>query len=78
MKTTVSIEWDLPEEHKAGFVQKNISVALHAYCKNTKFKVSNQDTLEAKCAWQAEMIERARIQISAFRDPWLYGVEPNQ
>ena len=38
MKTIVEIEWDQPEE-QAWLCAENISIALHAYCKNTKFKV---------------------------------------
>jgi hypothetical protein len=38
MKTIVEIEWDLPKE-QAWLCADNISIALHAYCQNTKFKV---------------------------------------
>lgn len=38
MKTVVEIEWDSPEI-QSWLCDDNISIALHAYCKNTKFKV---------------------------------------
>ena len=39
MKTTVTIEWDKPQE-QAWLCPENIAIALHAYCKNTEFKVT--------------------------------------
>ena len=42
MKTLVEIEWDGPEE-KAWLCADNISLALHAYCLNTKFKVAERE-----------------------------------
>lgn len=44
MKTTVEIEWDDPKE-QAWLCADNISLALHAYCKNTKFKVKEAPVL---------------------------------
>ncbi len=38
MKTTVEISWDKPKE-QGWLCPENIALALHAYCKNTKFKV---------------------------------------
>ncbi len=38
MKTIVEITWDKPKE-QGWLCPDNISLALHAYCKNTKFKV---------------------------------------
>lgn len=38
MEITVKIKWDKPEE-QAWLNADNISIALHAYCKNTKFEV---------------------------------------
>ena len=39
MKTTVTIEWDKPQE-QAWLCPENIAIALHAYCKNTEIKVT--------------------------------------
>ena len=39
MKTTVTIEWDKPQE-QAWLCPENIAIALHAHCKNTEFKVT--------------------------------------
>ncbi len=39
MKTNVTIEWDKPKE-KHWLCPDNIQIALSAYCKNTKFKVT--------------------------------------
>jgi len=38
METTVKIKWDKPKEQD-WLCADNISLALHAYCKNTKFEV---------------------------------------
>ena len=38
MEIVVKIEWDKPKEQQ-WLNPDNISLALHAYCKNTKFKV---------------------------------------
>lgn len=38
MKTIVEIEWDEPKIQE-WLCADNISLALHAYCENTKFKV---------------------------------------
>ena len=46
MKTTVEIEWDEPQE-QAWLRADNISLALHTYCKNTKFKVREIAALRA-------------------------------
>jgi len=39
METIVKIEWDKPEDRN-WLNQLNIEIALSAYCKNTKFKVT--------------------------------------
>lgn len=38
-KTTVEIKWDEPSDTPHWLCADNISIALHAYCTNTKFKV---------------------------------------
>lgn len=50
MKTVVEIEWDEPQLQE-WLCADNISIALHAYCKNTKFKVTNLDNKEPKCPY---------------------------
>ncbi|MCH8067845.1 MAG: hypothetical protein IID16_01030 [Candidatus Marinimicrobia bacterium] len=39
MEIIVKIKWDEPKE-KDWLCAGNVSLALHAYCKTTKFKVS--------------------------------------
>jgi hypothetical protein len=41
-KTTVEIEWDEPSD-KNWLCADNISIALHSYCTNTKFRVTEVD-----------------------------------
>ena len=45
MKIQVEIEWDEPKE-KQWLRPDNISVALHAHCKNTKFSVKELTQLK--------------------------------
>lgn len=54
MKTTVSIEWDEPSgvEYQAWLCADNISIALHAYCKNTKFKVREVVPIDWDKVWE--------------------------
>ena len=47
MKTTVEIEWDVPEE-QLWLCVDNIAIALSLHCKNTKFKVKEVSTCECK------------------------------
>ena len=39
-ETYVKIEWDKPDDTPGWLCADNIAIALHAYCENTKFKVS--------------------------------------
>lgn len=56
METIVKITWNKPEE-KDWLCDENISIALHSYCKNTKFKVTDLKEMTASesifgfCAW---------------------------
>ena len=56
MKTIVKIEWDKPKEQQ-WLCADNIKLALSAYCKNTKFNVSDINELSGSeaifgfCAW---------------------------
>lgn len=43
MTTQVQIEWDTPKDEN-WLCPDNIALALHAYCKNTKFKVTKIDS----------------------------------
>jgi len=47
MEITVKIEWDKPDD-KNWLNQFNIETALSAYCKNTKFKVTEIKKLRVK------------------------------
>ena len=57
MITRVQIEWDKPEE-PLWLCADNIQIALSAYCKNTKFKVtetnlelSGSEAIYGFCGW---------------------------
>jgi len=47
MKTIVKIEWDQPQDQN-WLNPDNIALALHAYCRNTKFKVTKLNKLRRK------------------------------
>lgn len=64
MKTVVEIEWDFPEE-QAWLCADNISIALHAYCRNTKFKVFELQSLRDELAELKEENEKQRMQLVA-------------
>ena len=78
MKTTVTIEWDKPQE-QAWLCPENIAIALHAYCKNTEFKVTESlsQPTDAKVRDKIEnyvdcQIIHGNIDKSEFS--WLYAV----
>ena len=56
MKTKVIIEWDKPKEQQ-WLCADNIAIALSAYCKNTKFEVSEikemsgSEAVYGFCGW---------------------------
>ncbi len=61
MKTIVEIEWDEPSgvEYQAWLCADNISIALHSYCSNTKFKVRKVVPIDWKKVWD----EISKLQI---------------
>ena len=78
MKTTVTIEWDKPQE-QAWLCPENIAIALHAHCKNTEFKVTESlsQPTDAKVRDKIEnyvdcQIIHGNIDKSEFS--WLYAV----
>ncbi len=46
METIVKINWDKPEEQD-WLCDGNVSIALHSYCKNTKFDVTELKEMTA-------------------------------
>lgn len=52
---TVKIEWNEPEdEHWLN--ADNVAICLHAYCKNTKFKVQEVDPSQTVITQTAETV----------------------
>lgn len=66
MKTRVEIQWDEPKI-KEWLCPDNISIALHAYCRNTKFTVRKVLTRDP----QSEELARLREQNEKMRDALL-------
>jgi hypothetical protein len=60
MNITVKIEWDYPEE-KHWLNADNVSLALHAYCANSKFKVT--ETPEEWISVEAALLYGARCAV---------------
>lgn len=62
-KIIVQIEWDMPNE-PFWLNADNVAIALHSYCKNTKFKVSKPTDMSASeavfgfVAWLTSRSER--------------------
>lgn len=59
-RVIVEIEWDVPDE-PFWFNADSVSLALHAYCKNTKFKVRKlvDEVVEVRENTLAEQLRRA-------------------